>query len=93
MYMKRMLEIGQAANGYVIECRVPIKPEKKEERDEMEKEHPCCCAAPYESSCEKQYIAKDVEEVGAIIKKLMPMLDASFTSEDEFNSAFDKAAK
>lgn len=84
MYMKRILEIGQASNGYVIEVRVPLKPEKKKEGKEMEIEYP--------GSCEKQYIAKDAAEVVQIINKLMPMLDDTFTTEDQFDAAFDKAA-
>ena len=84
MYMKRMLEIGQASNGYVIEVRIPLKPEKKKEAKNMEVDYP--------GSCEKQYIAKDAAEVTQIITKLMPMLDDTFTTEDQFDAAFDKAA-
>lgn len=85
MYMKRMLEIGQAANGYVIECRVPIKAKEKESNKSL------CCEYP--GSCEKQYVAKDAKEVSALIAKLMPMLDDKFTSEDEFDKAFDEVAE
>lgn len=85
MYMKRMLEIGQASNGFVIECRVPIKPAEKKGNKDM---HEC-----YPGSSEKQYIAKDAAEVVKIIEKLMPMLDDKFSSEDEFDEAFTKAAK
>lgn len=84
MYMTRMLEIGQAANGYVVECRVPIKKSEKKNSDNMVSEYP--------GSCERQYIAKDAAEVSKIIEKLMPMLDESFTSEDEFDKAFSEAA-
>ncbi len=83
MYMKRMLEIGQATNGYVVECRVPIK--KKEKSKEMVDSYP--------GSSEKQYVAKDLKEVTEIVGKLMPLLDEAFTSEDEFDAAFEKAAK
>lgn len=85
MWMKRMLEIGQASNGYVIEVRVPIKPEKKKDNDKM--------ALDYPGSSEKQFIASDYEELVAIIQKLMPMLDEEFSSEEEFDAAFDKAAE
>jgi len=85
MYMKRMLEIGQASNGFVIECRVPIKPKEKKNNKEM-----CDC---YPGSSEKQYIAKDAKEVVNIIEKLMPMLDDKFSSEEEFDKAFEEAAK
>ena len=84
MYMKRMFEIGQASNGYVIECRVPIKKESKKESKEL--------VECYPGSCEKQFIAKDIKEVSALIDKLLPMLDDTFTSEDAFDAAFEKAA-
>jgi len=84
MYMKRMLEIGQAANGYVIEVRVPIKKKEKGKCREM--------VCDYEGSSEKQFIAKDAKELNAIIQKLMPMLDEEFSSEDEFDAAFEDAA-
>ncbi len=85
MYMKRMLEVGQASNGYVVECRVPIKPAEKKKGAAVISEYP--------GSSEKQFVAKDAEEVVSLIEKLMPLLDDTFTSEDEFNVAFDKAAK
>ena len=84
MYMDRMLGISKAANGYVVECHVPIKPEKKKESKDMIDSYP--------GSCEKQYIAKDMDDVFAIVKKVMPMLDMDYKSEDEFDAAFDKAA-
>ena len=51
MYMKRMFEIGQATNGYVVECRAPIKKKERENAKETVSE--------YQGSCEKQFIAKD----------------------------------
>ena len=85
MYVKRMLEIGQAANGYVIECRAAIKSEKKKDNKSL------CCEYP--GSSEKQYVAATAEDAVALITKLMPMLDETYSSEEEFDSAFDKAAK
>ena len=85
MYMKRMLEVGKAENGYVVECRVPIKKKEKSANKEL--------CVDYPGSTEKQYIASDAKEVGTLIKKLMPMLDDEFTSEDEFDAAFEKATK
>ena len=85
MYMKRMIEIGQASNGYVVECRVPLKPEKKEKGKEIEHDYP--------GSCEKQYIAKSPQEVVDIMTKLMPLLDDEFTDEESFDAAFNEAAK
>ena len=84
MYMKRMIEIGQAANGYVIECRVPIKPAEKKNSEKLYAEYP--------GSCEKQYVAKDASGVAVLINKLMPMLDEEYTTEKEFDKAFDDAA-
>lgn len=85
MYMNKMISVGKAANGYVVECCVPIKPKKKKEASEM-----IDC---YPGSREKQYIAKDAAEVAALIAKLMPMLDEEYTTEDDFDTAFDKAAQ
>lgn len=85
MYMNRMVEIGKASNGYVIECRVPIKAKDKENGKDMVEAYP--------GSTEKQYIAKDLAEVIDIVGKLMPMLDDTFTSEDQFDLAFKEASK
>ena len=86
MYMKRMLEVGVAANGYVVECRAQLKPKKK--GDKKHDELSC-----YAGSAEKQYIAKDEEELGKLLKALVPLLDRDkeFTSEDEFDAAFKDA--
>ena len=85
MYMKKMVEIGQAANGYVIECRAPIKPKKEKDMKDV------CCEYP--GSTEKQFIAKDIDEAVAIFTKILPLLDDKFTSEEEFDKAFESAAK
>lgn len=79
MYASRMLEIGKVENGYFVECRVPFKPKSK-------KEEMSC----YEGGREKQYIAADQKELTALIDKLLPMLEESYSSEDEFNTAFEK---
>ena len=84
MYMKRMIEVGQASNGYVVECRVPLKPKKEKEGKEL--------VECYPGSCEKQYVAKSTQEVVDIMTKLMPLLDESFATEDAFDSAFEEAA-
>lgn len=85
MYMSKMISVGKASNGYIVECCVPIKPGKEKEAEDMPVAHP--------GSSEKQYIAKDAEAVAALIAKLMPMLDEEYTSEDDFDTAFDKAAQ
>lgn len=85
MWMERMLGVSKAANGYVVECHAPIKPEKEDDEKEV--------SMAYPGSCEKQYIAKDMNEVFTLIRKLMPLLDEPYKSEDEFDKAFNKVAK
>jgi hypothetical protein len=85
MYMSRMLEIGKAENGFVVECRCKIKPAKKTDNKTL------CC--DYPGSSEKQYIAKDAAEVGKLIERLMPMLQEEYDSEKDFDSAFEAATK
>ena len=82
--MSRMLEVGRAENGFVVECRCKIKPAQKTANKEL------CCGYP--GSSEKQYIAKDAKEVGELIAKLMPMLEEEYDSEKAFDKAFDDAA-
>ena len=64
---------------------MPIKPKEKANNKSM-----CDC---YPGSSEKQYIAKNAAEVVKIIEKLMPMLDEKYTTEEEFDAAFDEAAQ
>jgi len=84
MYMSRMLEVGKAANGFVVECRVPLKAEAKS----TSKMDICCSPS---NSCEKQYIAKNAKEVGDLIADLMPLLDGDYKTEGEFDKAFMSA--
>lgn len=86
MYMSRMLEVGKAANGFVIECRVPLKPEAKS----TAKMDSCCCVSG-SSSCEKQYIAKDAKELAEIISDVIPLLDGDYKTESDFDKAFSEA--
>ncbi len=83
MYMKKMLEVGAAENGFVIEVRVPVKP-KKNNKD----------IDPYLATpmVEKQYIAQTEAEVAKIIGDILPMLDSDFSTEEEFDKAFKEAA-
>lgn len=83
--MNKMISVGKATNGYIVECSVPIKPGKEKEAEGM--------TVAYPGSREKQYIAKDAKAVAALIAKLMPMLDEEYTTEDDFDTAFDKAAQ
>lgn len=84
MYMNKMIEIGKAENGYVVECRVPFKEDKNKEEKGM--------IAEYPGSCEKKYVAKGLKEVTALVTKLMPMLDEDYKSEEDFDQAFSEAA-
>lgn len=84
MYMDKVLEVGKAENGFVISCNVPIEPSKKDTKD-MPMSMPC-------DSENKMYLAKDAAEVGAIILKIMPLLDMDFKTEEEFDKAFAEAA-
>ena len=83
MYMSRMISVSKAQNGYVVECTVPLKPDAKK----TGKMDSCC----YPGSADKQYIAKDAKEVGDLIEDIMPLLDADYKTEDEFDAAFKKA--
>jgi len=85
MYVDRMLEVGKVDNGYVIKVRVPYKKEKKKESKEM--------MADYPGSGEKKYVAKSSKAVGELLAKLLPMLEEEFSSEDEFDKAFEDAAE
>lgn len=86
MYMSRMLEVGKAANGFVVECCVPLKPEAKS----TAKMDSCCCISG-SSSCEKQYIAKDATELAEILSDIIPLLDGDYKTESDFDKAFAEA--
>lgn len=84
MYFDSMIKICKAENGFVVECCVPFKPEKKGEAKNVVSDYP--------GSSEKKYIAKDAIEVAGLIQRLMPLLDEDYKSEEDFDTAFDKAA-
>lgn len=77
-----ILEIEKAENGYVVECNVPLKADSK-----MSDKMTMCCSP----SCEKQYIAKDIKEVIDLIEDILPLLDADYSTEDEYDKAYDDA--
>lgn len=85
MYMDKMLSVGKVDNGYVVEVSVPFKPKKEKERGEL-------CEG-YPGSKDKKFVAKDRAEAATLVQKLIPMLDEKFSSESEFDAAFDKAAE
>jgi hypothetical protein len=79
--MNEMLSIGKIANGYLIELRVPLK--KKESKSDT--------PVSSSSSSEKQYSVKDAKECAAKIAELLPLLEEEYTTEKEFESAFEDA--
>lgn len=83
MYMDRIIEVSKATNGFVVSCCVPLKPDAKKS-DKMIS----CCG----SSTNRQYIAKDAQEVADLIEDIMPLLEQDFKTEDEFDKAFEEAA-
>lgn len=84
MYLSKLVEVSKAANGYVVSACVPLKPKSKG-TDKMLS----CCS----SSADKQYIAKTIEEACQICEDLLPLLDQDFSTEKEFDAAFQEAAK
>ena len=88
MYMDQMVSVGKCANGFIVEARVKFKKEAKK----TEKMTSCCCSpSEYAGSCEKQYLAKTVKEVGELIGDILPLLSEDFKDEDEFDKAFKEA--
>ena len=85
--MRKMVEIGRAENGYVVETFVPVK--KKGGKEDGDMPVP---SYEYDGGCEKKYVAKDIAEAISIASTLLPMLDDEFSSTDEFDMAFKKAA-
>lgn len=85
MYMSKMLSVGKCSNGFMVEVTVPFKrkPEKASKG-----EVPEC----YPGSKDKQFVAKGTKELAALIEKLLPLLEEDFSSEKEFDNAFDEAA-
>jgi hypothetical protein len=86
MYHEKMLSVAKIANGFLIEVRAPYK------RKEKENEKDCCCMPCGMSYGEKEVYAADATDLGKKIEALIPMLDAEFGSESEFEAAF-KAMK
>jgi len=85
MYHEKMLSVAKISNGFLIEVRAPYKKKEKEgEGNEVEPMGECYG--------EKEVYAKDATDLGQKIEALIPMLDAEFGSESEFEAAF-KAMK
>ena len=81
MYLDRVLEISQAKNGFVLNVCIPLKKDAKASKSML------CC----ESSANKQYIAKDAAEVSDLVSDILPLLDKDYTTEQDFDKAFDEA--
>lgn len=90
MYHEKMLSVCKIANGFLIEVRAPYQIKKKKD-DDSEKSESCC--SPSHGYSEKELFATDAADLGKKIEALMPMLEREFTSEDDFEGAFAKAAK
>ena len=81
MYLDRVVEVGKAANGFIVSANVPLKPEAK-----STKTMDCC-----RGSVDRQYICKDAKEAADVIGDLIPLLDEAFKTGDEFDKAFAEA--
>lgn len=85
MYHEKMLSVCAIANGYLIEVRAQWKKTK----DDEEKERDCCCCVSSGMQYgEKEIYAKDSTDLAKKIELIIPMLDAEFGSESEFDAAF-----
>lgn len=85
MYKETMLGVCQIANGYLIEVRAHWK--KPKDKDEDEK-NCCCCVSNGMGYGEKEIFAKDAADLAKKIELVIPLLDAEFGSESEFEAAF-----
>ena len=87
MYMETLFEVSKAENGFILECKVPIrrKPEKSTGRGDAPVEH-------YPSCGEVKYVCEDMDKLFTKIKEVLPKLDVSYSSEDAFDKAFKAAA-
>jgi len=85
MYMNKVIEISCAANGFVIGVNVPLKPNAKG----TSKMDTCSDSSPSQAC--KQYLAKDAAEVGDLLEDILPLLDGDYTTESDFDKAFDEA--
>lgn len=84
MYCEEILKISKAENGFILEACCPIKEEpKKGAKMEM---MPCC-----KKEGEVRFVVAGVPELLAKIKEILPKLDVSYSSEDEFDKAFKAA--
>jgi hypothetical protein len=81
MDMRDAITIGVAENGFIVKVHVPISDKKSKEMYSMCGEY-----------SDKKYVVMSAAEIAPLIEKLVPLLDMEYTSEDEFDKAFNKAA-
>ena len=84
MYMNKMLSVGKCVNGFMIEVTVPFMRKAEKTKNEVIDSYP--------GSKDRQFVAKGTKELSELIAKLLPLLEEDFSSEKEFDSAFDEAA-
>lgn len=89
MYHEKMLSVCKIVNGYLIEVRAPYK---RKSEDSGDGEDMPMAASSDMGYGEKEIYAKDHVELGKKIETLIPMLDETFNSESEFESAFKSMA-
>lgn len=82
-YIEEMVTIGKAENGYVLNVRVPYK--------ETDDDSPECCV-PYEER-HKNILCKDLNDLTARLKKLLPALTDKMSADDEFEQAFTESTR
>lgn len=81
MYMECLFEVSKAENGFVLECKVPIKSKDKKGGEGLCMPH----------SGEVKYVCKDIDDLFSKIKEVVPKLDMEYTSVDAFDKAFKAA--
>lgn len=81
MYMECLFEVSKAENGFVMECKVPIKQKESKDKDTI------CC----NPSGEVKYVCQSVDDLFAKIKEVLPKLDMEYSSVDAFDKAFKAA--
>ena len=94
MYHENMIAVAPIANGFLIEVRAPYKIKKKGGEESGKVDCGCCISDSGTRHTEKELFAKDAEELGAKIVALIPLLEKEeYSSEEEFDKAFNKAVK
>jgi len=82
MMHSKMISVAKIHNGYLIEVRAPYKI-KKDKGGMMGMDI---------IYGEKEIYAKNADDLGKKITKLIPMLEEEFNSKDAFEDAFEEMA-